>query len=483
MRPRTETNSATTYRGRRGGPRPLLRRLSVQACGVALFGTAALVAGTLAATPASAQTTAVTLFPPTVTVPADGAIQGAFTATVTPVETGVTVTAVESDAGTGVTSSCVTNSLGQCQILTNHNGSVTTGTVTAGVTGCAGCTSSGTVDFVAPGTAPTGLTLNVANGNGTASPAGADVFSDGNHYFVQESNGNSDDYEGSPSEAVVGASLMNGGTALSSGVEPYAINWTIKNTSTTNILNLDAVTSTASLAYNPPVSNVVCTIRDQTDPNRDPTCTPLSFDLDQAFHFSNPATPTLDDLGAYNNTLPPDETVLTPGETLSFTTYMIGQLNNAQIVLDSKTGYTASATVSAQLATDPANSAIEGSTIGSAPSTTTMWLPQAATGSSATGILVANDPNGWVVINVNGVVELVNFTEAGGSNYNENGTTVTLAQFKTDLGAGTFPTYSVAGYLEERPGELPAQPRPAATTVTQVGVLDGGVGRGHLRLR
>ena len=53
------------------------------------------MAGTLAATPASAQTTAVTLFPPTVTVPADGAIQGAFTATVTPVETGVTVTAVE----------------------------------------------------------------------------------------------------------------------------------------------------------------------------------------------------------------------------------------------------------------------------------------------------------------------------------------------------------------------------------------------------
>jgi len=424
----------------------------VRACGVVLFGTAALVAGTVAATPASAQTTSVALFPPTVTVPADGSIQGAFTATVAPVEVGVTVTAVESDgvAGSGATASCVTNSLGQCQILTNHNGAATTGTVTAGVTGCAGCTSTGAVDFVAPGTAPTGLTLNVANGNGTAAPAGpagADVFSDANHYFVQESSGSSDDYEGTPSEAVVGASLMNAGTALSAGVEPYAINWTIKDTSTTNILNLDSVTSTASLAYNPPVSNVVCTIRDQTDPNRDPACTPLSFDLDQEYHFSNPATPTLDDLGAYNNTLPPDETVLVPGQTISFTTYMIGQLNNAQIVLDSKTGYTASATVSAQLATDPAGSTIEGSTIGSAPSTSTVWLPQAAAGSSAIGILSASDvTGGWVVINVNGVVELVNFTEATGSTYNAGGASVSLAQFKTDL--ATYPTYQVSGYLQ-----------------------------------
>jgi hypothetical protein len=383
------------------------------------------------------------------------------------------VTVVETDGGV-ITSAgatgCTTDLNGQCNILTNHDGAAQAGSIVASSGGAN--SAPATINFLTAGATPTGVALSIANGaTGTPSPvppASADAFSDGNHYFLQETSGNADRYDGTASESIVQATLMNGGSALAAGAEPWAINWSIKNTNATNILYMDAVSNIASFAGASPVTNVICSSRSAppsqggSDTNSSPNCTPGSFDLDTASHFSNPANvgANHNDLGTNNNTLHFTQTIL-PGHTLSFTTYMVGSLNTvanqgAFVVLDSKSSHTATATVTAQAATDPAFASPFGSLIGSSVTTPSMlWLPQVTTGATVTSSLVASDAtepaeadngNDWLVIKVSGVTELANFDEAGTETYSASGTSINEATFETDVAGGTFPTLTITGY-------------------------------------
>jgi len=448
MRSRTTSSSA-----RSSG----FRRLAARTLGVLSLGTAAMVVGPLANGVASAQPTAITLTPSVLTVPSDGTMQGSVTATVSPVEQGITVTGAETvDSGSGASASCVTNALGQCNLLTNHDASAEVGTFTASSGGVN--SNAASVHFVAPGTVPDGVNLSVTNGAVSSAPPGgstAATFSDGSKYFLSETTGNADNYEGTTSESVVTAKLMHTGTPLAAGVMPYAINWVITNTNTTNILYLDAVSSVPSLAGNPPVNNVVCSARSLNDPNASHACTPGSFDLDQTTHFSNPSNVGVlnDDLGTVNGvgqggTLAFTQTVL-PSHHFTFTTYMTGAVNNAFVVLSSKSAHPASATVSAQVAQDPYGTVTAGAAIGSAATTPPLvWAPQVAQGTAVTGILKAWDTPGddWLVLNVSGAIELANFNAAAAQTYTAAGSTVNLATFETDATGGTFPTYAVTNY-------------------------------------
>ena len=434
---------------RKSGHRSGLRRLAVRTVGIVALGTAGFVTSPLATGIASAAADTVTFTPtasPTVTVPDDGAMQGGLTALVenagTP-QSGVTVTGAETgDGGSGFTPSCVTNSSGECLLLTNHSGSVATGTFTASIPGPVSTTA--TVDFVAMGTAPSGMSaLVVTNGDAAAPLAGTDLFSNGNHYFIEESSGNAADYDATHSEAVVTAP-MNGAT----GAEPYALTWSIQNTGAASVY-FDAIASVAAL----PNENVICTSTTPTSPPGSSACTTGSFDLDTNSHFSNPATPALGGVGANNGTMAAGSAVIDSGATLSFTSYMTGALNDARIVLDSPTGLATSATVSVQLAQDPAGSVVGGSNIGGATTPITLaWRP-AASGSSVSGSLVASDTaagsnaaDDWVVVNVAGTSELVNYDQTTGQTYSAVGTSQTLAQFQTDLGSGTYASYGATGY-------------------------------------
>jgi hypothetical protein len=466
----------------------------------------------------------VTLTPGALSVPADGTYQGSVTATVmsgtppAPV-VGDTVNATETgETGTigGGNGSCVTNANGQCNLFTNHDSTVDTGSLTATETGTSVTSGTTTVHFtsVAP-PAPTGVAVSVANGfvgtPPTAPPATADTFSDGNHYLLSEPTLESAHYDGTTSEAIATAKMTNGGVALSAGTMPFAINWTIKNTDPNNLLYIDAVSNVVSLAGSSPVSNVICSqgsappSQGGTDTHTSPACTPGSFDLDQGgvTHFSNPAVVgTLNnDLGTPNGTFPPPGTTMNGngtqtinhGQTFTFTTYMTGAINNAFVVLDSKSNHTAQAQVSAQVANDPYKPAngTETTTIGSsAAAAPLLWLPQPAAGSSVTGAVTANDAtepaepdNGsdWAVINVTGVLELVNFDEQSGETYAAPaGTSVSESTFETDLGTpASFPGYSITNYAATGQTNTLNPPPPPPTPTPKWGywtvASDGGI--------
>jgi len=436
---------------RKSGTRSGLRRLAVRTVGIVALGTAGFVTSPLATGIASALPDTLTFTPtptPTVTVPDDGAMQGGLTALVessgTP-QSGVTVTGAESaDGGSGATASCLTNASGECLLLTNHNNSITSGTFTASIPGPV--TTTATVNFVDKGTVPSGMSpLVVTNGDAAAAPlAGTDLFSNGNHYFIEESSGHSNDYDATHSEAVVTAP-MNGAT----GAEPYALTWTIQNTGTASVL-FDAIASVPAL----PSENVICTSTTPTGSPGSAACTAGSYDLDSNGHFSNPANPGLDGVGVNNGTLAAGSAVINAGATLSFTSYMTGgALNDARVVLDSPSGV-ASATVSVQLAQDPAGSLVAGSNIGAATTPVTLaWRP-AASGSSVSGSLLASDSaagsnaaDDWVVVGVSGTSELANFDQTTGQTYFAAGTSQTLAQFETDLATpATYASFGATSY-------------------------------------
>ena len=398
---------------------------------------------------------ALTLAPTSITEPADGSMQGAVTALVTDTSSnpvnGVTVSVVsESDSsGSGHSASCLTGSNGQCQLLTNHDAVSETGILTASISGP--INKMATVNFNPAGPQPTGLNMLVGNGNGGSASLGAgDTFSDGNHYLIQESGLSPANFDATQSESVVTAQLTSGSNPLNNGTEPYAIAWTLHNTGSTNIF-LDAVSTVATL----PNTNVVCTSTTQADSSRSPSCTPNSFDLDAATHFSNPANPGTNGIGTNNTTLPASRTTIAPGSTLTFTTYMIGANNNAFVVLDSPTGSPAAATVTAQLATDPFQATIQGTVIGSASTVGMQWLPAAS--GPVTGTILAHDSNlgvpepdpthDWLVLGVSGTSELANYGQPG-QTFSANGAPISEATFENDLATGTFPTYTANGTTE-----------------------------------
>ena len=492
-----------------------MRRYSVRALGVVSLGTAALVVGPLATNHAGAVATTVTLNPGSLTVPSDNVYQGSLTVTInngTPSSVD-NVTVTESDAGTGKAGCPATldaSGHGTCNILTNHLGAATTATISATETGTGAVSPNSTIHFTALGPAPTGVSLSVTNGfagaPSPAPPATTDAFSDGNHYLLSEPTLQSAQYNGTPSEAIVTATMMNGGVPLSAGDLPFAINWTITNADPTNILYLDAVSNVVSLAGSPPVANVICS-QGSTPPalgghdnNTSPNCTPGSFDLDTpgVMHFSNPGVvgQQTNDLGTANGTFPPAGTAgtqtLLAGHTFHFTTYTTGAINNAFVVLDSKSNKPAQARVSAQVFNDPyaVPGGEKGSAIGSSSALSPLlWLPPVATGANVTGAVVASDAtepaepdngNDWAVINVNGVLQLINFDEAAGQTYAAGGGAVNEATFETDLAniAG-FPGYTVANY--GKPGQAntlngpPAPVEPTPTWGYWTVASDGGI--------
>ncbi len=405
-------------------------------------------------------TASLTLNPTQVIVPADGSIEGAVTATLTsggsPAAAGITVTATETTPSLGTKSlaSCTTGSVGagQCLIETEPDAKAETGTVTVTASGFA--TGTAKVVYSAPGTAPTGLTMALANGNGTAAAVnGTDTFSDGNHYFTEETSGLAAQYENTASQAVVSATMVNGSTPLSSGTEPYALNWSLHNTGV-NSLYIDAIANTSEMPY----TNVICTLATQTDPNGSLACTPSSYDLDYNPHFSNPANPGAIGLGVTNNTMTASTTsgvrVVAAGATITFTTYMVGQANNAMVVLDSPTGLPTSATISAQLALDPAFTAVAGTAFGNTVTSNLKWLAP-ATGTSVSGTVVATDPaatttagsnHNWAVLNVGTTPTLVNFGQSATQTYSANTTSVTEATFESDLAAASSASLAVTNY-------------------------------------
>jgi hypothetical protein len=406
-----------------------------------------------ASNPAGATANVLGLSPASVTVPADGSIQGGVTATVTnsgiPVS-GVSVTVTgETDTGTGHSSSCTTDSNGECLILTNHDTTVESGTLSASAPGTT--TQNTTVNFVAPGSPATGLTLNVSNGNGASAPLPAgDTFSNGNQYLIDESSGHPANYDATQSEAVISAPLSG-----ATGNEPWAINWTIHNTGATPLF-LDGVASVAAF----PATTFVCTSTTQTDGAKSPSCTSTSFDLDTNSHFSNPANPGLNGLGTSNSSLSAGMTVLSAGSQSSFTSYMTGANNNSQIVLDSGNGQSSSAIVSAQSASDPAGSTVEGAVIGSSTSVHLAWaaLPS---GTSITGTLAGFDGNSsgeasetgtpdpshdWVALSVGGSSVLANFDQTASQTYEVNGTSASEATIETDLTSMTFAAFQATNY-------------------------------------
>jgi hypothetical protein len=245
---------------------------------------------------------------------------------------------------------------------------VGTGTITATEPSASG-NANATVHFAAPGPIPTGVALAVTNGNGGgASPPAGDSFYGGDHYLAEETSGHAADDDGTPAEAVVQATLMSGGSPLVSGVEPYAIIWTIQNTGSQSLF-VDSVTNQVNLAGFPPNGpNVVCTSSTPTVPPGSPSCSPGSNDLDTDAHFSNPLNPGTQDNGIVNGSMPAFATQIAGGGFLSFTTYMIGANNNAQLVVDGATGLPVSATVTAQLAIAQVGSSTNGANIGSSRS-------------------------------------------------------------------------------------------------------------------
>ena len=386
-------------------------------------------------------------------VPADGSMRGAVTVTLT---TGgspganVAVTATESDPPSETVHSitgCTTGSDGACLVYSDPDVTAGTGTMTLSATGFGSETA--TVDYSAPGPTPTGLSLSVANGTGPSAALNAgDTFSDGQHYLLEESLGLPANYEGTPSEAVVSATMVNGSGALTTGAEPYAVSWSVQNTGS-NTLYFDAIANVAEM----PNTNVICVLAAQTDPNVSLNCTPSSFDLDYNPHFSNPANPGEYGLGVNNGTMNPESggvRTVGAGATAVFTTYMIGQNNDAEVVLDSPSGQAVSAAVHAQLAADPFASEVDGAPLGSAQSVAMAWA-QPAAGSTVSGTLGAVDTESsepdasddWVLVMVAGIPELVNFDQTSGQTYSANGVAVNESDFEADLVSGTFSTLSV----------------------------------------
>jgi len=470
------SRSTTTKR------RAWLRRLAVRAAGVVVMGTAAAIASPLGIRPAAASgPPALVLSPATVTVPADGSMQGGITATYTnpgnPISGVVVTVTSETDSGTGHDTSCTTDNNGNCLIHTNHDSTIESGTVTATVPGLPGAPPTATVNFVAPGNAATGLTMSVANGNGASAPlAAGDTFSDNNHYLIEETSGHAN-YDATQSEAVVSAPLTG-----ATGNEPWAINWSIHNTGGTP-LYIDAVQSVPDI----PQSRVICTAATQSDPHGSSNCNPLSYDLDTNKHYSNPANPAMFGVGALNNTMLAGQTTIPSGVTETFTTYMIGANNNAEIVLDSPDSQPAAATVSAQAANDPAGSTTEGSTIGSLARVNLAWLPAVST-SSVSGSIAAfdgvepSDPDSaddWTVLNVNGVAQLFNFDQTSGQTYQAAGSSVTESQFESDILGGTFAALMSTSY--NTPGQANSlgadslSLNPASVTVPADGSMEGAV--------
>ena len=134
---------------------------------------------------------------------------------------------------------------------------------------------------------------------------------------------------------------------------------------------------------------------------------------------------------------------------------MVGQANNAKVVLDSPSP--TSATVSVQLAQDQAVATVEkpGATIGSTVTSNLTWLAPAG-GSSTSGTVLASDPadtppttgsnHNWVVLNAAGTPTLVRFGQSGGQTYTDNGTAVSESSFESDLASATTATLAVTNY-------------------------------------
>ena len=429
------------------------------------------------------------LNPTNVIVPADGSMQGGVTATLTSgglPATGVTVTATESSGslGTHDLTSCTTDGNGRCILLTAADSTQESATVTAGASGFPDGTA--TVVYRNPGPAPTGLVMSVTDGNGAAaSVAGADVYSDGGHYFVEESSGHPGQDEDTAAQAVVGATMVNGSGALSSGTEPYALAWSVKNTGPTT-LYIAAIANVAEMPY----TNVICTLATQSDPDGSLRCTPSSYDLDYNQHFANPADPGPSGLGVNNDTMGPQGggvRTVASGATATFTTYMVGANNDAKVVLDSPDGQSASATVSTQLAHDPAGSPVAGSTFGSTVTSELRWAAPAP-GPSVAGTVVAADGaeaaepdsvHDWVVADASGTPTLVQFGQDANQQYTVNGVPVSEDVFEADLASASSPTLTVTGY--GAPGQVNALTGgglPSPPTVTGVSPASGAAAGG-----
>jgi hypothetical protein len=383
---------------------------------------------------------------------------------------------------------CTTVADGTCTFHTNASGTAGAGTITASEPNAV-ANANATINFAAPGTAPTGLQMSVTNGNGgLASPLAGDIFSDGNHYLLEETDNMAADYNGTASEAVVAATMVNSGTPLVAGDQVYAINWTIHNTGATSVF-LDAVSSVPQLTTNTPATVTICTSTTSAGPPGSPNCTAGSFDLDTVAHFSNPKNPGANDSGINNNTLAAGLTTIAGGASLNFTTYMIGANNNASIVLDSPTNMPASATVTAQLASDPAGTVVAGGTIGSAQATTLGWVAPAS--GAVSGTISAFDTNNageaaepgtpdpqhdWLLINALGTLELANFDQTGGQTYSAGGTGVAEATFESDVAGGFFGTYTATSYGSV--GQTNSLSGPALPTVTSVSPSSGSTAGG-----
>ncbi|HLI74924.1 MAG TPA: IPT/TIG domain-containing protein [Acidimicrobiales bacterium] len=401
--------------------------------------------------------------PTNVIVPADGSMHEGVTVTVTSggtPQSGVVVSVSQTAVG-GVTpggaAGCTTASNGVCLAVTGSSSNLGNSTLTASTTSFGSATA--TIQYKAPGTAPTGLSLAVTNGDGSSAPAaGGDAYSNAVHYFMESSSAHPGQFEDTASESVINATLVNGSTPLTAGYEPYAITWTVHNTGS-GALNVASFSNVAEMGY----TNVICSLPTQSDPQGSLRCTPSSYDLDDNHHFSNPARPGTNGIGLDNGTMaaacaPPGcARTIASGGSITYTTYMIGQNNDALLVLDSPTGAPASATVSAQLATDPYGttaSPAAGSSIGSSQSANFAWVAANAA-ASVTGSVTAHDtvettdpdsPHDWVLLNVSATPTLTQFGQTSSQTFTANGSSVTEATFEADLASATSASLSVTNY-------------------------------------
>lgn len=329
-------------------------------------------------------------------------------------------------------------------------------------------TVAGTTTFTNP--TGSGIVLAIGNGpvGGASAPPPADAYSNGQYYAPTSSSPTT-----TTQFAAVAGVVDQSGNAYQNTTQ-YPVTWTLTNT------GVAATQVSLNVALNGDFSGQAglrhCTPAYATaNPSN---CD--DADLGVANHFNNPnATPGP---GANNNSLPgtPGATTITIAgqSSLSFTTYTsLATGCSAQctgVVVDS--GDDTTLTVSAQLGT-PSNSSSPGAAIGAAQSATLNWAPVPATGSSASGSVIAFDPaepvsspsqegptgtenaHDWVVIQTSVGRKLVQFDQSAGQTFTVSGTTATEAQFEAALAAGK--TYAVTNY-----GNTPAAGPPAVNPQT-----------------
>ena len=157
--------------------------------------------------------------------------------------------------------------------------------------------------------------------------------------------------------------------------------------------------------------------------------------------------------------------VVAAGATITFTTYMVGQANNAMVVLDSPTGLPTSATDQRPAGPGPGLHRRAGTAFGNTVTSNLKWLAP-ATGTSVSGTVVATRPRShtttagsnrnWAVLNVADTPTLVNFGQSAAQTYSANGHARSQrATFESDLAAASSATLAVTNYGADQPGQRP----------------------------